>query len=101
MLDTSDVAIAPAFDGGYCLVAFNSKSYSKNIFCNIPWSTESVLKKTLEACRAENVTYALLEYRQDIDTVNDVLAYCHNVFLSSPATNAWLMKAGYLMKLPF
>ena len=90
-LDSSAVVFSPAFDGGYCLVAFRKESYCDNIFRNIPWSTEHVLKNTLEVCRAENLSYTLLDYRQDIDNLQDLLAYRRRPSSTALATNQWLL----------
>ena len=90
-LDSSEVVFSPAFDGGYCLVAFRKESYSNNIFHDIPWSTEHVLENTLDICRAENLKYALLDYRQDIDNLHDLLSYSRKLSPTALATNQWLL----------
>ena len=50
-LEDHDTAFAPAFDGGYCLVASREAGFDRSIFKGIPWSTSAVLEKTLLACR--------------------------------------------------
>jgi len=89
-LDCSDAAFSPAYDGGYCLVALRKAGYSSSIFRDIPWSTEKVLLMTLDACRVAKLTYTLLDYRQDIDNADDLLAYSRNTLQSAPETNTWL-----------
>jgi rSAM/selenodomain-associated transferase 1 len=96
-LESHDAAFAPAFDGGYCLVATRSAGFDRIIFNGIPWSTSTVLETTLLACRAVGVSYRLLETRQDIDTMSDLAAYCRRPCPSAVATNAWLVEQG-LMK---
>ena len=90
---------APAFDGGYCLVASKKSRFNGRIFRGIPWSTSGVLDMTVAACIAHGVTYRLLEPRQDIDTMDDLAAYCRKPSESAPATNAWLVARGLLEPL--
>ena len=91
-----DAAIAPAVDGGYCLIALNGKSYRSRIFQDIEWSTDSVLHSTLERFGECGLRVKLLESRQDIDTVDDLNAYCRNPSEMAQATNEWLSASGYL-----
>jgi rSAM/selenodomain-associated transferase 2/rSAM/selenodomain-associated transferase 1 len=95
-LESNDVAIVPAVDGGYCLIALNSRKFTGLIFQNIEWSTEHVLRTTLERCAECRLRVALLEPRQDIDTVDDVREYCRQPSLTAYVSNAWLVAAGYL-----
>jgi rSAM/selenodomain-associated transferase 1 len=81
---------SPAFDGGYCLVASNRDSFSNKIFQGIPWSTSRVLDMTVAACIAHGLSYHLLEPRQDIDTIDDLAAYCRTPSKSALVTNVWL-----------
>ena len=91
-----DAVFAPALDGGYCLVAAWRDRFSAAIFHGIPWSTPRVLDMTLSACRAHGVSYRLLEPRRDIDTIDDLTAYCRTPSASAPLTNAWLAAEGLL-----
>ncbi|EOQ87297.1 transferase 1, rSAM/selenodomain-associated [Leptospira yanagawae serovar Saopaulo str. Sao Paulo = ATCC 700523] len=68
-LDHSDFVIGPAIDGGYYLLGM--KEYLPFVFRGIPWSTESVLKLTLEAIKKNHFRYSLLKELDDIDTVNE------------------------------
>lgn len=90
------VVFAPALDGGYCLVASRKDSFNTIIFQDIPWSTPRVLDMTLTTCSAHGLSYALLEPRRDIDTLDDLSAYCRNPSASAPITNAWLVARGLL-----
>jgi rSAM/selenodomain-associated transferase 1 len=98
-LQFNDAVFSPALDGGYCLVASKWGRFNKRIFEGIPWSTSRVLAMTLAACSANGVSYHLLEPRQDIDTMEDLAAYCRTPSGSAPATNAWLAAQGLLMPL--
>jgi uncharacterized protein len=91
-----DAVFAPALDGGYCLVASSSSRFNGVIFRGIPWSTSRVLEMTVAACVAHGLSFRLLEPRQDIDTMDDLAAYCRTPSASALATNAWLIARGML-----
>ena len=95
-VENHDVVFAPALDGGYCLVAAAAGRFNRAMFEGIPWSTSSVLNGTLTACEAAGLSYGLLAPRQDIDTLNDLSAYCRKPSAAATATNAWLMSHGFL-----
>jgi uncharacterized protein len=67
-LDTNDVVIGPAKDGGYYLLGL--KNIPNGIFINKNWGTNSVLKDTL--ADINHLEIHLLEEKNDIDTVNDI-----------------------------
>jgi uncharacterized protein len=96
-LQSFDAVFSPALDGGYCLIASTRDRFNELIFEGIPWSTSRVLVMTLAACSANGVSYHLLEPRQDIDTMEDLAAYCRTPAGSAPATNAWLAAQGLLI----
>ena len=64
-LDTVDLVIGPAKDGGYYLIGF--KKIYPELFQNIPWSTEQVFKETLKKAQALDLTTHLLPELSDID----------------------------------
>ncbi|TXD54044.1 MULTISPECIES: TIGR04282 family arsenosugar biosynthesis glycosyltransferase [unclassified Polaribacter] len=68
-LDTNDVVIGPAEDGGYYLLGMNS--LQENIFINKEWGTESVRKDTLEDLKNKKVK--LLAIKNDIDVYEDLV----------------------------
>lgn len=67
-LQTHDVVIGPAHDGGYYLLGLNF--IIPSIFKNKKWGTSSVLENTLADLNELNVT--LLEPLNDIDTYEDL-----------------------------
>ena len=69
-LDAADVALVPATDGGYCLLALDQPR--PQLFTGIPWSTPSVLALTLERAGALGLAVRLLEAQPDIDTLEDL-----------------------------
>lgn len=95
-LDTYDAAIAPAVDGGYCLIALNCKKFTRRLFQDIAWSSEEVLQTTLERFTECGLLVKLLDVRQDIDTLDDLREYCRRPSMTACASNAWLSEAGYM-----
>jgi len=69
LLDTHDIVLGPAMDGGYYL--FGCKKLVYPLFEDIPWSTSSVLEETIVKINAARLSYTLLEPLLDIDTSED------------------------------
>ena len=69
-LESSDLVLGPSPDGGYYLIGLQKAR--PELFENIVWSTNLVLKKTMDIARANNLKVKLLQTIQDIDTFNDV-----------------------------
>lgn len=69
-LDTADVVIGPAHDGGYYLIGM--KQLHEGLFEGISWSTEQVLEQTLDRARSAGLSAALLPVMRDIDTLEDL-----------------------------
>jgi uncharacterized protein len=67
--DDKDYVIGPANDGGYYLLG--AKASPKDIMKNIAWSTDTVLKSTLQSIEKEGKAYVLLEGLTDIDDAED------------------------------
>jgi uncharacterized protein len=69
-LNTHDVVMGPATDGGYYLLGM--KQLHKSFFENKEWSTNNVLVDTLLDVKNEKLTYFLLPTLTDIDTEEDM-----------------------------
>ena len=67
-LDTNDVTIGPAEDGGYYLLGM--KTLYKDVFENKNWGTETVFEDTIKNLKNESVF--LLEQLNDVDTYEDI-----------------------------
>ena len=65
VLDTNDVVIGPATDGGYYLIGI--KQSRPELFQGIAWGTESVCESTLSLCEREGLMAALLKEESDVD----------------------------------
>jgi rSAM/selenodomain-associated transferase 1 len=68
MLDQADVVLAPAFDGGYCLLGIGRRL--PPIFDGIAWGTSSVLRHTVARLDA-SWRLELLPPWYDLDTLDD------------------------------
>ncbi len=69
-LETRDLVLGPALDGGYYLIG--SDAHRPELFRDVPWSTEEVMAATLARARALGLSTAVLEPLSDIDTVEDL-----------------------------
>ena len=68
-LDSADVVLGPATDGGYYLIGM-SRLYP-SLFENVPWSSPETLRVTVERARELELSVAMLEERRDVDTADD------------------------------
>ncbi len=74
-LKKQDVILGPSNDGGYWLIAFSHRFISKNNylpFINIKWSSNDVLKKTIDNLSQQKVKIDFLNTKVDIDTIHDI-----------------------------
>ncbi len=68
----ADVALGPAEDGGYYLIALRAGAVARRLFQDIDWSTDRVLTQTLERCRELGLSVELLPPASDVDTPDDL-----------------------------
>ena len=73
LLDDIDLVLGPATDGGYYLIGL--KTIIEPLFKNISWSTDKVLKQTLNKAKELNIEYKFLDFLSDIDTLEDLNNY--------------------------
>jgi hypothetical protein len=97
--ESHDVAIVPAYDGGFCLIALRNIHHPQRFFQNIDWSTSLVMQATVERLNEYGLRVKLLKSRQDIDTYDDLKIYCRNPSEIARATNEWLSASGFLSVL--
>lgn len=72
LLDSHDLVLGPALDGGYYLIALNRPV--PELFTGIPWSTDQVLRLTQEKASMLGLKSALLPPWRDVDTIDDLQA---------------------------
>ena len=66
-----DVVLGPAEDGGYVLVGMRRPITA--LFEDIPWGTDQVMSRTLEALKAHELSYELLDTLWDVDRPEDLV----------------------------
>ena len=91
-LAVADGALVPVVDGGYCLIALQRQRYRRRLFQEIPWSTDQVLRVTLQRFQECHLTLSLQAALQDIDTPDDVQRYCGRPCAQALATNRVLQQ---------
>ena len=69
-LETHDVVLGPAVDGGYYLIGLNH--LHAPLFKDIPWSTAQVLERTRAIAHQSDLSVALLTPLSDIDRPEDL-----------------------------
>jgi len=73
-LHANDIVIGPSADGGYYLAGFRSDSFLPEVFKEISWGTDTVLKDTLKILREKNYRAHFLPELRDVDTIEDLKA---------------------------
>jgi uncharacterized protein len=72
-LESHDVVLGPARDGGYWLIGLRGPL--PELFAGIAWSTPDVLKQTIERASARDLRVRLLRELRDVDTFEDWEAF--------------------------
>ncbi len=70
LLESTDIVLGPAEDGGYYLLGTNK--YLPIVFQDIEWSTEHVLSQTIDRIKKNSLKFELIKTLRDIDTVDDL-----------------------------
>jgi uncharacterized protein len=96
----ADVALGPAEDGGYYLIALRAGAVAPRLFEEIAGSTGQVLAATLDRCRELGLAVELLPEASDVDTPEDLRRLAARMAgdgdLGCPRTHALLASLGYL-----
>jgi len=78
-LDSHDLVLGPAADGGYYLIGLRAgKNGYANLFANIDWGTDQVLQQTLTQAKKSRFSYTLLPRLHDIDRPEDLVYFNHH-----------------------
>ncbi|MFP3854471.1 MAG: TIGR04282 family arsenosugar biosynthesis glycosyltransferase [Anaerolineales bacterium] len=72
LLDSDEVVLGPAVDGGYYLIGQRSPGW--RLFDEINWSTDQVLAQTAARIKERALSFSLLPELRDIDTMEDLEA---------------------------
>lgn len=76
-LQSHDVVLGPAADGGYYLIGIRGPWQSQpdswqRLFDDVPWSTDQVLAITRERCLRGGLSMCELDTLEDIDTIEEL-----------------------------
>ncbi len=71
-LENHDLVLGPAFDGGYYLIGL--KRMAPELFADIPWSTDQVLRLTQKNAAEIGLKASLIQPWRDVDTLADLEA---------------------------
>lgn len=74
LLNTNDIALGPAFDGGYYLIGMK-QMYSEIFDEDLKWGYKSVFQGTVDIANKHNLKVGLAEKYRDIDTEQDLLHF--------------------------
>ncbi|MBI3753823.1 MAG: TIGR04282 family arsenosugar biosynthesis glycosyltransferase, partial [Deltaproteobacteria bacterium] len=66
----TELVLGPAEDGGYYLIAMSKER--KEIFRDIPWSTNIVFKKTMKKAKRVGLKAAILPKWYDVDNIDSL-----------------------------
>lgn len=70
VLDSKDVVIGPAVDGGYYLLGMRAADVT--VFDNVTWGSEHVFEETLRNCNQLGLSHGLLGKLRDVDLPEDI-----------------------------
>lgn len=88
LLGGADVALGPATDGGYYLIALRAAAVDRRLFAGIAWSTAGVLAATLDRGRDLGLTVTLLPEASDVDTPDDLRRLADRLATADPHDTA-------------
>lgn len=72
-LETHDVVLGPATDGGYWLIGL--RELQPSLFHGVPWSTKDVFAETIRRIEHAGLSVQLLRELADVDTDHDWRAF--------------------------
>ncbi len=96
-LNSTEVVIGPANDGGYYLIAFNRGGFFLDVFANIPWSTDMVYVETWAKIRKAGKMCEVLDEWGDVDTIldlEDLWGRNQDTWFKDSKTMQWITNKG-------
>ena len=82
MLESHDLVLGPADDGGYILLG--ATSIEPSMLQNIEWGVSTVLQATVDRAEQSGKRVGLLDERWDIDTLEDIQRHAPELLLGLP-----------------
>lgn len=93
ILSTRSSVLGPAADGGYYLIGFRNTDFYGQVFHEMCWSTETVLRQTISRLSDAGISFGVTETLMDLDDVFDIDYYLHFLshnYLLSPRLSRFL-----------
>ncbi len=84
-LETHDVVIGPARDGGYYLIGFQKNGFEASAFHDMKWSTDAVFRETVMRLRRKARNVLVLPQYSDADTKEDLKTLLNRMEQQGPA----------------
>ena len=78
ILKHKDMVLGPSSDGGYWLIGLSNKVLNPLCtwpFSGICWGTDKVLQKTIQLASLNQINYQLLQTKNDLDNIMDLLPW--------------------------
>ena len=75
ILKHKDMVLGPSKDGGYWLIGLSNKLLNPVCswpFSGICWGTDNVLQTTVSLASSNNISFQLLQYKNDLDNIMDL-----------------------------
>jgi rSAM/selenodomain-associated transferase 1 len=82
LIANNDIVLAPAEDGGYCLIGVSNVRIKKEVFEDITWGTSIVLEQTRHKINTLGLRCLELNTQWDVDFYTDYLRFIKNTKLS-------------------
>jgi glycosyltransferase A (GT-A) superfamily protein (DUF2064 family) len=94
VLGEVDAVIAPAVDGGYCVIGFHKNAYRREFFQGLSWGRDSVFRDTLARLEGAGLTVDVLPEWNDVDHGIDVRVLLEKAGAGEPGEPDWFHSAG-------
>jgi len=95
-MERRNLVLGPAKDGGYYLIGLRRVASCKKIgelFSDIPWSTDQVLRETVGRAKGLGLSFALLEPLPDVDRPEDLALWQQEAGVPPPAYMSIILPA--------
>ena len=78
ILNNKEMVLGPSSDGGYWLIGLSNKLLPPlcvSLFSGISWGTDQVLKQTIRLASLNQISFQLLQTKNDVDKIIDLLPW--------------------------
>lgn len=96
-LDSHDLVLGPAYDGGYYLIGLRKNVWSRSgsaLFRDMRWGEDNVLDQTLKNAADHGLTHELLGLHHDVDRPEDLHAWdSRRIYVSTKSSISVIIPA--------